>query len=127
MAKRYNGNPSVTFKDSGGAVAWVVCDPTYDVKSLAPAAPGKAIATKHGSDCRVGIVTPIPRINEGVILRMKERDTWPPLGDDVPTLRPGVYSVYVSVGKSDGTPVIALPLAGNDGKRRYKIGTIAVE
>jgi hypothetical protein len=32
--------------------------------------------------------------------------------------------VFVSVGKWDGTPQIALPLAGEDGQRRYKLGQI---
>jgi hypothetical protein len=121
------GNLAFTLKNANGDIAWVICDPAHDVKSLSPAAPGKAIETKYASPCRVGLVTPIPTINEGVILRMKQRNTYPRFGDNVPTLRPGTYSVYVSVGKTDGTPVIALPLAGDDGKRRYKIGTIAVE
>ena len=64
---------------------------------------------------------------EALILRMKQRNTYPSFGDNVPTLRPGTYSVHVSVGNPDGTPVIALPLGGDDGKRRYKIGTIDVE
>jgi len=121
------GNLAFTFKDAHGQIAWVVCDPTRDVKSLPPGPPDKAIEVTHASTCRVGILTPIPTINEGVILRMKERNTYPPFGDNVPTLRPGCYSVYVSVGTADGTPVIALPLAGDDGRRRYKIGTLAVE
>jgi hypothetical protein len=121
------GNLAVTLKTASGDIAWVQCDPTFDVKSLAPAALGKAKETTHTASCRVGIVTPIPTINEGVILRMKQRGTYPPFGDNVPTLRPGTYSVYISVGRADGTPVIALPLAGDDGKRRYKIGTIDVK
>lgn len=121
------GNVTFTLKNSNGDIAWVICDPTHDVKSLPPAAPGKAVERTYVSSCRVGVVTPIPTINEGVILRMKQRNTYPSFGENVPTLRPGTYSLHVSVGKPDGTPVIALPLAGDDGKRRYRIGTIDVE
>ncbi|NLS97159.1 MAG: DUF4832 domain-containing protein [Planctomycetaceae bacterium] len=39
----------------------------------------------------------------------------------------GTYDVFVSVGQLDGTPRIALPLEGDDGQRRYRVGTIAVE
>ncbi len=121
------GNLGFTLKTAKGDIAWVVCDPTLDVKSLPTAPPGQAVAVKHGTPCRVGIVTPIPTINEGVIMKMKERNVYPAFGENVPTLRPGTYDVFVSVGKADGTPVIALPLTGDDGKRRYKIGTMEVQ
>ncbi len=39
----------------------------------------------------------------------------------------GNFDVYVSVGKNDGTPVIALPLPDNDSHRRYRIGRITVK
>jgi hypothetical protein len=41
-----------------------------------------------------------------------------------PRLGPGKYTVFVSVGSRTGTPGIALPLAGDDGQRRYRLGTI---
>jgi hypothetical protein len=34
--------------------------------------------------------------------------------------------VYVSVGSRTGTPRIALPLPGDDGQRRYRLGSIRV-
>ena len=42
------------------------------------------------------------------------------------TCRPGVYDLYVSAGRRDGTPVYALPYEGDDGKRRYRLGRIEV-
>ena len=59
-------------------------------------------------------------------------DTLLAISDDVAgASRPGasfpITDPFISVGKPDGTPVIALPLAGDDGKRRYRIGTIEVE
>ncbi len=37
------------------------------------------------------------------------------------------YHLYVSVGKLDGTPTLALPYDNDDGHRRYKIGAIILE
>ena len=41
-------------------------------------------------------------------------------------LRPGAYDVYISVGDPTGLPTIALPLPGDDGSRRYRLGKITV-
>lgn len=43
-----------------------------------------------------------------------------------PAMHPGVFNVYVSIGLRDGTPIIALPHAGDDGHRRYRIGSMEV-
>ncbi|MGN1063919.1 MAG: hypothetical protein ACI4QC_00780, partial [Thermoguttaceae bacterium] len=48
------------------------------------------------------------------------------VGFVAPVTKPGQYDVYLSVGQRDGTPVYALPIPGDDGQRRYKIGTISV-
>lgn len=42
------------------------------------------------------------------------------------TIEPATYDLFVAVGKPDGTPVIALPLPGHDGHRRYRLGAISV-
>jgi hypothetical protein len=44
-----------------------------------------------------------------------------------PHLTPGEYEVRVSVGSATGTPSITLPLEGNDGHLRYRLGSIRVE
>jgi hypothetical protein len=41
-------------------------------------------------------------------------------------LVPGSYNVFVSVGRKDGTPVMALPLSGDDGQRRYRVGALEI-
>ena len=41
-------------------------------------------------------------------------------------MKAGHYSLFVSVGAVDGTPQIALPMAGNDGQHRCRVGTIEV-
>jgi hypothetical protein len=41
-------------------------------------------------------------------------------------MKAGRYSLFVSAGAVDGTPQIALPMADDDGHRRYRVGTIEV-
>ena len=41
-------------------------------------------------------------------------------------LKPGTYSLSISVGDRTGTPALALPLAGGDGAKRYKLGTVTI-
>ena len=71
-------------------------------------------------------------------LNMRELEVGPK--DDIPTTAhtstfripkfaspdPGTYAVYVSVGRADGKPRIAMPLKEADGSRRYYLGKIRV-
>ena len=41
-------------------------------------------------------------------------------------LKPGTYTLAVSVGTPQGTPQIALPLSGGRPDRRYPLGRIVV-
>ncbi|HNX33915.1 MAG TPA: DUF4832 domain-containing protein [Kiritimatiellia bacterium] len=120
------GNVTFTLKNSAGKVVWVSADGAFDVRALPVAAAGAARVVPHASSCAVGIVTPIPVINDGVVRYLKATGDYP-FGASVPTVKPGVYGLYVSVGKPDGTPVIALPLENGDGARRYKVGEITVK
>lgn len=94
------GFMTITLKDDKGGIVSALCDDSFDMRSLEVAAPGKAPVKKHESEFRAGLIAP--------------------------TIKSGVYDVYVSVGKRDGTPVIALPLKDDDGHRRYKLGKIEV-
>jgi hypothetical protein len=47
-------------------------------------------------------------------------------GQVAPVTLPGDYALYVSVGLRDGTPRIALPLSGDDGQHRYKLGQVVL-
>ncbi|MDD4175098.1 MAG: hypothetical protein PHN34_12735, partial [Kiritimatiellae bacterium] len=64
-------------------------------------------------------------MNDGVVLHLKETGDYT-FGTDVPTVKPGRYGLFVSVGMRDGTPAIALPLRDGDGARRYRLGEIVV-
>ena len=44
-----------------------------------------------------------------------------------PKFPSGTFDVYLSVGEADGTPVYELPINGDDGQRRYKIGLISLK
>jgi len=48
------------------------------------------------------------------------------VGQIAPATKPGQYAVFLSVGQQDGTPRIALPLEGEDGQRRYRLGQVEV-
>lgn len=92
---------ALTLKDEKGGIVSVNVDEGFDVRGLAPDAP----ATK--------------RAPAFVVARRLE-------GGQAPPTPPGTYDVFVSVGRRDGTPVIALPLPDGDGQRRYRVGRITL-
>ena len=87
-----------TIKDDKGGIVSVLADDGFDMRSLEVAAPGKAAAVARKKEFRVGLIAPVTK--------------------------PVIYDVFVSVGKRDGTPIIALPLKDDDGQRRYKLGKV---
>ncbi|MGQ9881829.1 MAG: DUF4832 domain-containing protein [Armatimonadota bacterium] len=91
------GYPAVTWKDEKGGIVAVLVDEGLDVRDLPNDAPEGAEAIES----RASFALPFQ-------------------------LKPGKYSVYVSVGTLTGTPEIALPLPGNDGQKRYLIGEVEV-
>lgn len=95
------GFMTVTLKDKSGGIVSVLSDASFDMRDLEVGAPGKAPTKRHSSIFRIGLFGP--------------------------TTHPGKYDVYVSVGKRDGTPTIALPLPDGDGQRRYKMGPVTLE
>ena len=100
------GHPALTLKDSAGGIVGVFVDEDFDMRTLPVGEPGKAKVI----DQQAGFVLS-PELLNGY--------------------RPGIraagtYDVYISVGSTIGTPHIALPLPGDDGHRRYKLGTVQV-
>jgi hypothetical protein len=104
------GYPAITLKDAKGAVTGVFVDEGFDMRSLPVAPPAAAIPVSRGVKSLNQASRPL------ITYRM-------PLAHIV---KPGVYDVFVSVGTRTGTPQIALPLAGGDGHRRYKLGAMTV-
>jgi hypothetical protein len=95
------GFMALTIKDDKGAIISVLSDESLDMRTLEVGLPNEPPLKTHESEFTVGLFGPVTP--------------------------PGTYDVYVSVGKRDGTPVIALPLPNDDGQRRYKLGTIVLE
>ena len=90
------GFVTITLKDDKNGFVAVLLDESWNVRDLKPGPPDQAPTQQHTAELVCGQVAP--------------------------TTRPGDYDLYVSVGARDGTPQIALPLAEDDGQRRYKLG-----
>ncbi len=91
---------TLTLKDAMGSIVAVLADEHFDVKELRVAAPGKAS---------------VKELNSRFTVALRH-------GQHAPPVKPGEYDLFVSVGRLDGTPTIALPLRGDDGQKRYKVG-----
>jgi hypothetical protein len=89
---------TITMKDEKGGITGVFVNQSFNVRSLAVSSADN------------------PSVQE-----VKSVFSFP---ENMPK---GNFDVYVSVGKNDGTPVIAMSLPDNDGQRRYKIGKITVK
>jgi hypothetical protein len=101
VAPCYNGGfPALTLKDDRGGLVAVLADESFNVRQLPVGAPDAAAAVAHCSRFRAGWIAP--------------------------ATKPGDYDVFASVGTRDGTPVLALPLPGDDGSRRYKVGRMTL-
>ena len=94
------GFETVTLKDGAGGIVAVLVDDTVDMRELRPGPPGSPPLRVIDSAFTAGLVAPVTG--------------------------PGPCGVFVSVGRRDGTPRIALPLAGDDGQHRYWLGTIVL-
>ena len=107
VAPCYGGGfPALTLKDEKGGIASVNVDEGFDVRSLKVAAAGEA---------------PVEQVSSRFAVALAHHD---PVGTHAPPTRSGLYDVFVSVGARDGTPHLALPLTGDDGHRRYKLGQV---
>ena len=95
------GFPCLTLKDPDGGIVSVLSDESLDLRNLKVGPPGAAPVTTLESEFAIGLVAP--------------------------TTKPGTYDLFISVGSRDGTPKIALPLAGDDGQRRYRLGTVTLQ
>ena len=105
-------------------VAWTVTDDAFDFRSLEPKLKGVEKPQNVETVCRFGFTKKIPQPDQVVGWARKVGREFP---DVVTMLKPGEYRLAVSVGKTDGTPEIALPLEGQIGAtRRYAVGKINV-
>lgn len=97
---------ALTLKDAQGGIISVQVDEGFDFKRLGVGPPGQS---------------PVERRAARFVVALQHDD---PAGSHSPPTRPGDCDVFVSVGQRDGTPVYALPMNGDDGFRRYKVGSL---
>ena len=100
------GCPALTLKDSEGGIVGVFVDEKFDVRSLPVGPPDKAEVV--GRDFAFPLST---LLHSGYRPGIR---------------RPGDYELYISVGTHAGTPRFALPLPNDDGKHRYRLGSLKV-
>jgi hypothetical protein len=91
----------LTLKEAEGGIVSVLTDDSLDMRSLKTGPPGAAPVTMLESTFTIGLIAP--------------------------ATNPGTYDLFISVGTRDGTPQIALPLIGDDGQRRYRIGAVTLQ
>ncbi|MFZ2641638.1 MAG: DUF4832 domain-containing protein [Verrucomicrobiia bacterium] len=97
---------ALTLKDDKGGIVSVNVDESFDMRDL-PVGPPEQVLLKT--------------LRAYFTVARRLEDT---RGVHAPPTAPGSYNVFVSVGRRDGTPVIALPLPDDDGQRRYCVGKI---
>lgn len=94
------GFMAVTLKDCKDGIVAVLVDEAFDLRELKPGPAEQIPVTERQAEFVAGRVAPV-------------------------TLS-GDYALYVSVGLRDGTPRLALPLAGDDGRQRYRLGQVVL-
>ncbi|MBN1900542.1 DUF4832 domain-containing protein, partial [Candidatus Sumerlaeota bacterium] len=92
---------ALTLKNAQGGIVSVLTDESFDMRELQVGSPGNAPVKILQSKFRIGL--------------------------HGPTTKPGSCDVYISVGRRDGAPQIALPLPDDDGQRRYRIGKLNIK
>ena len=113
--------------DANGNVCWSFTDEGFDVRTLEPTLEGDPLTqdmlVRKVSRGRFGCKAPIPPWNDQVLEDLRQRGRVTETSFDL--LSPGEYTLCVSVGTRQGTPKIALPLAGGHA-RRYPIGKVTI-
>lgn len=105
------GLPTVTLKDDDGGIVGVFADDDFNVRELPVGPPDKSKSIARR------VLPYFPQEDKPLATF-----TLPPQS----LLPPGIYSVFISIGDETGTPTIALPLDGDDGHHRYRMGTIQI-
>ncbi len=91
---------ALTIKDENGGIVAVLSDESLNLRYLQTGPRDATPTTEHASRFTAGRIAPVTK--------------------------PGTYDLFVSVGRRDGTPEIALPLTGEDANRRYFLGRITI-
>ena len=111
--------------DGNGTVAWSIVDPSFNFRSLEPTLEAGERPQHVTTKGWLGFTTPVPDNGNDDVLRWARAHPEFDPGTTVELLKPGKYTLAVSVGRADGKPEIALPLA-NGRNRMYPLGTVEV-
>jgi len=126
--------PSLTFKAANGGIAAVRVDESMNLRRVLPECVGKSSPGRYLQESTFLQAAPVRRVVFSQPDPERELphafkltlDDLKMFGERSSTLRPGIYDLYLSVGSRIGTPRIALPLDGDDGQRRYRLGSITL-
>lgn len=99
---------ALTLKDEKGGIVSVHVDEQFDLRGLEVGPADRA---------------PVVKLESRFTVAFRHRD---PHGTHAPPTEPGAYDLFVSVGRRDGTPQLALPLKDGDGQRRYRVGRLVL-
>ena len=98
-------------------------DNKFGFRSAEPKWNGVEKPVEVATPCRFGYTASVPKKDVVLDWFVKHKRNLP--GEKVELLKPGVYTLAVSVGRKDGKPEIALPLEGGI-DRIYPVGKIEV-
>lgn len=104
------GRPAVTLKDAKGGIAGVFVDEEFDMRALPVGPPDQAMPVGREMKSQSQASRPLMPF------------ALPPAN----ILKPGRYTLWISVGDRTGGPQIALPLPDGDGQKRYKLGAVTI-
>lgn len=102
------GYPCFTIKNDKGGIVAVLVDSGFNVKDLPVGEPGEAVATERQTEFTVA------------------RAFTNAFGTFSRTCPTGTFDIYFSVGTVYGSPTLQLPYEGDDGHKRYLMGTITL-
>ncbi len=104
------GYPAITLKDVKGGIAGVFVDEGFDMRTLPVGPPEKSV--------------PVGREVKAISQASKRLIDFALPQANI--LKPGNYTLWVSIGTRSGTPKIALPLPDEDDQRRYRLGEVLI-
>jgi hypothetical protein len=105
------GYPAITLKDAKSGIAAVFVDEGFNMRALPVGPPDRAVPV--GREVKALSQASRPLISFALPARN--------------ILKPGAYTIFISVGDRTGRPELRLPLAEEDGQKRYKLGTITIQ
>ena len=124
--------PALTVKDAKGGIAGVFVDECMNLRRVLPDCLGRSSPARYEQATVVHPAPPLKRASSESAAAFARvafdlgPDDFERFARRTGTLVPGDYELFISAGSRIGTPRLALPLAGDDGRRRYRVGAVRV-